>query len=237
MFSLFVRTASTIALLTWVAHASALELWDGEFELGFVKTTGNTSTSSLNANINLSSDQDNWEYRTSLESLTSSSNSVSSAETYAAKGNISHHYSTENFSFINADYENNRFSGLKYRSSLSIGYGWRLFSNEAMIVDWETGPGYRLSEEADGTDRNEAIIRLAGKLEWKLSDHANFSQQLSSEIGEIEAVSRISSALTATVNSHLAVRLSYDLDHFSNIPDDKSHHFDAKSSVTLVYGF
>ena len=237
MFSLFIRTASTITLLAWAAHCPALELWDGEFELGFVKTTGNTSTSSLNASINLSSNQDRWEYRTSLESLTSSSNSIASAETYAATGNISHHYSTDNFSFINADYENNRFSGLKYLTSLSIGYGWRLFSNDAMLVDWETGPGYRLSEQDDGINKNEAIIRLAGKLEWQLSDHANFDQQLSSEIGQLETVSRLSSSLTATINSHLAVRLSYDLNHFSDIPDDKSHHFDAKSSVTLVYGF
>ena len=83
---------------------------------------------------------------------------------------------------------------------------------------------------------NEAIMRGATGLNWKVSDSAVFTQDLSTEGGKNGWATESITALQHAINSHLASKISLKVDHNSKvIAPVKST--DIETAITLVVSF
>lgn len=210
--------------------------WRAEIGIGYVKTTGNTDTESLKGDIKAVKEHDKWRHNIKIEGLNTSDSGVTTAERYFVSGKSDYRFSKFNYWYVTAAYDDDHFSGYDYRLSESIGYGRRLLERASLTIDTEIGPGARQSKTDAGEHEDEFLLRLAGNLLWKVSEHSDFSEDLSSEIGEDNTISKSVTALSANINSNLAMKLSYMIKHTSTVPPgiDKT---DTETVVTIVYKY
>jgi len=217
-----------------------------EGELGFISTTGNTETTSISAGITAHQELEKWSNDYALEGLYKKEtvdNSDGTEEEYTSAqkffGSAQGNYKLENpnnrlFGF--ASYEEDRLSNFEYQATLAAGWNQKVLQNKRHTLEYSIGPGYSFAETQDGEEQNSAIVRASGAYTWKVSDTAKFTQTVSTEVGSDNTKSRAESALTATISGNLSMKVSFKLDHNSNVSDD-IEKLDTETAVTLVYNF
>ena len=158
---MFVALTST----TIVAETNSEHAWQGDIELGYVKTSGNTDTETLHTRAKAKTDREHWRHNLKLEALKSSDQETTTAEKYFVSGQSDYKLKGEkNFVFAFVSYEDDRFSGYKYQMTEVVGYGRRILDDDNMTLDIEIGPGARQSkEEITGDTENEALVRGAAR--------------------------------------------------------------------------
>ena len=210
--------------------------WITELGLGYVKTTGNTQTASIKATAKTVNERQRWRHSASLEALNAAENDKTTAERYLLTGKTDYKYSKFNYWYLTISYENDRFSGYDRRTSESAGYGRRLIEQSNLTLDAEIGPGARQTKYDKGEQTREAIGRIAGTLKWKISNNSDFGEEITSEFGDKTTVTKSVSSLKASINSQLAMKLSYTMKYTSDVPIG-TKKTDTESVVTLVYNF
>ena len=221
-----------------------------EGELGFISTTGNTETTSISAGIQAHQELEKWSNDYVLKGLykqetVQQENDAGEQEdiefTSAQKffGSAQGNYKLENpdnrlFGF--ASYEDDRFSNFNYQSTIAAGWNQKVLENKRHTLEYSIGPGYSFIETQDGEDLDSVIVRASSAYSWKISDTAKFTQTVSTEVGSDNTKSRAESALTATISGNLSMRLSFKLDHNTNVDDDVEK-LDTETAVSLVYNF
>ncbi len=210
--------------------------WSGEAEAGIVATSGNTETQTINVKANIVNERDKWRHTGALEAFNNSDDIRTTAERYFLAAKSDYKIDQRAYLFGTVSYEDDRFAGFDYRATGALGYGRRVIERPTLTLDLEAGPGGRKTKFRDGESDSEFIVRLAGDLAWKLSDNANFTQSLISEIGEDVTITRSVSALTAQVVGSLAMRLSLTVRHTSEVPAD-TEKTDTETAFTLVYAY
>ena len=210
--------------------------WKGEGEFGYVATSGNTETSSLKARLGLVHERERWRHGAKLEALNTSDSDVTTGERYAAIWQSDYKFNEFDYAFGRLHYETDKFSGYDYRVSETVGYGRRVLRRDDMTLDLEAGPGARQSKLETGGRENEMILRLAGKYAWKITAHSSFTQDLSFDIGEDNAVSESVTAVQAMIVGDLSVKLSYTVKNTSDVPAGVKNT-DTETGATLVYSF
>lgn len=219
-----------------VKSKGKLNSWQGGIELGFVNTTGNTKTESINAKAKAQFEQVSWRHTVTYESLTSSDQGSTTAERYVLNGQSDYKFGKHTYFFMMLNYEDDRFSGYDFRVSEALGYGRRFIDEASLTLDLEMGPGARQSRLDDGSNEDEVTLRGAAKLAWKLSDTSSLTEDLSTEVGEDTTITKSVTALTAQVNSRLATKITYTIKNTSEVPVGV-HKTDTETAVTLVYSF
>jgi len=238
--SLIALTASMPLLAEEAAQEEATKekttehTWEATAELGFVKTSGNSETETLNAKFDTSTSYSNWKHSLHLETLNSTSNDVSSAEKYLAEGQSDYAISDRTYALGVVTWEKDRFSGFDYQASVALGLGYKIIQEADMELDFELAPGYRVSEFEAGYNEEDTILRAAENFSWKLSETSTLDQMLSSEIGDSNTVTRFGISLTSQVAGALSMKVGYNIKHNSDVAAgaDKT---DRETSVTLVY--
>ena len=230
---------SVTALPMSVAAEEAKSVWTGGAELGFVLTSGNTETQTVNGKVDLTKDLETWRNNAKLEALNTSEDESTSAEKYIAAWKSDYKFDNANFLFISAQYDDDRFSGFDYQASTAVGYGRRILDNETHLLDLEAGPGFRrskISEVAEGQDdvEDEGILKLAGKYRYNFSKTAEFSEDLTVDIGEESTISKSVTAVKAQIVGKLAMKISYTVKHTSEVPAE-TKSTDRETALTLVY--
>ncbi len=213
--------------------------WKGSVELGVLLTGGNTENRSINAKAGVGREDAKWRNSVQITVLNTSDESSTTAEKYGLTGKADYKISPRSYLFAVLTYEDDRFSGYEYQATESIGYGYRVVDNGAVILDFEAGPGARQSKETGGKSENGAILRLGGRLLWKISDKASFTQSLVSDVGEDLTVTKSISALQAQIVGNLAMKTSLTLNNNSKVPltNPVTKKTNSELAVTLVYGF
>ena len=80
------------------------------------------------------------------------------------------------------------------------------------------------------------IVRASTAYTWLISDTSKFTQTLSTEVGSENTKSRAESALTAVITGNLSMRLSFKMDHNSDVAANRDN-LDTETAVSLVYNF
>lgn len=235
------RTALLTALLLPAALVQAEEgpqdPWKGTAELGSIRTTGNTDTSSLNAKFGMMHKGENWDSELKLDALTSEEDDVTSKEKYAGALQFNRNFAENHYLALLGEYEDDRFSGYEYQTMVSAGYGYRAVNVKEMHLDFEAGPGYRYDRlnDEDKTE-DEAILRLAAKYFWEIQHGVEFVQNVSMDHGADNTIWKSETSLKSQINGSLATKLTYKIKHAEEVPED-SKSTDTEFGVTLVYSF
>lgn len=222
--------------------------WKGNVELGYVKTSGNTDDETAKAAFEVKFREGHWRNVARGDYLNAETDGDATARRYFINNRTGYTFTERDYIWLSLSHEDDDFNGFKYTSSFAIGYGRVLLETDTM--DWliEAGPGYRFSkteatrdeltgvviEEAE--EQDEAILRFYSEYQWRLSETSSFDQILSSEVGNDNTISRSMSSLTLRVIGALNVKLSYEINHNKEAPDDKDNT-DTITSVTFLYAF
>lgn len=248
MFSLKAEESNVEETKSEVSEPEVLESkWVSNVELGYVATSGNTDTTSINSGINITYEEDEWRHSLDIKSIFGSAENdttsevETNAEYYFVQGKTDLKYSESSYAFLLANYEDDRFSENDYQMSSSFGRGFSLAPSEESKIDFEIGIGYRqtlkkatllLEEE----NIKETIFRLALHYVLEISKNSKFEQKLSTDIGDNNTVTKSYSGLSANVAEDLALKLSITATHQSDVRAE-TEALDTITAFTLVYNF
>lgn len=216
--------------------AAAKQGWQGSLSFGYVATTGNTNTRSLNAQALAAYRSGPWADVLSFQALQASNNGVTTAESYDLNGQSDYSFTDKDYVFGMVDYLRNTFTGYQRRTSEIVGYGRNLVSTPTQTLDVEFGVGARQTRYTTNTSQSEFVQRLAGSYLWKFTDKSNFSESLSVEHGPDNTFTQSVTALTTNLAGNLALSVSYTVNHNSTVlPTFKNT--DTITSISLVNTF
>lgn len=227
-----------------LAQAETDDNWKGEAELGVLITSGNTDETIINGRLGLAHEVERWRSKGELSSKYSETEDETTAEEYRASAETNYKFDERQYWFLRGAYEDDRFSGYDFESSVTTGYGNRVWQvGERSFLDLSAGAGYRYNKldtvnaEGDDTEK-EAIARLAGQFDYALSDSSLFRQKLSSEIGldDNNTITESETSLQANVVGNLSMKAAYRIKHVSD-PPAGSESTDKEFSLSLLYGF
>ncbi|WP_455220175.1 DUF481 domain-containing protein, partial [Kaarinaea lacus] len=121
---------STLTLLVSASHAAEEEkkptTWRADIGLGYVRTTGNTDTQTIKGKVDAVKEVEKWRHTLLAEGLNNSDHGVATAERYFLSGKSDYKFRKFDYVYVTATYDNDRFSGFQYRTTVSAGYGRRI---------------------------------------------------------------------------------------------------------------
>jgi len=107
---------------------------------------------------------------------------------------------------------------------------------DTLLWKTELGGGMRQTLFTDISKKNEAVMRSATAITWKISDSATFTQELSTEGGKNGWASESESALQHALNSHLSSKISFKVKHNTKVPTGIKKT-DLATAINLVVNF
>lgn len=246
-----------LLMLSSVSSAAEEEKspWKSSAELGYVNLSGNTNTETVKAVFDVSYEVEKWAHKVHADALSSKSEttdttvvpSVTKDERVAAKwllsGQSDYKFTDFDYFYALLSYEDDRFSGFQYQAKFSIGYGRRVIHTDNHELKLEVGPGYRTYKldqpappaPAEGR-RDETQLRANAGYVWKVSETSKFTEDLTYELGEDQDEWKSVTALTANINSTLAMKISHTVKNIDKAPVG-SENYDRETAVTLVFNF
>lgn len=210
-------------------------VFSGDAELGFTHLSGNTNSQTLIGKTRLTWLTGKFTYSLRGEVRTVSKDDETSAEQYLIAGRERYELEGPHYLFGFARWEKDRFAGYDQQLSAIGGYGRQFLENETHTLSLEAGPGYRHDRLRDYDDERLMVTYTALDYRWGFSDYADIEQEMSLEYTSQNITSRSLTALTARLNSKLSLRLSHEIKHNSQPPDDTSERTDSTTSASLLY--
>lgn len=215
-----------------------VKFWTGSGELGYVQTTGNTETASLNLALNFVYEKDRWRHRLGATALGSEEDSVVDNERYTFNGQSDFKLSDRSYLFGAFRYAADKFESYDPTYTLTTGYGYSMIDNGVHNLLGEIGAGYRFQEERlTGIEHDEAIIRGRLDYSWAITDGTRFGNKFLVEHGDDNTYLQNDTSLSVAINSKFAVKATYQIRHNSELPIGDNENTDTQFTTNLVYNF
>ncbi|HEY1075979.1 MAG TPA: DUF481 domain-containing protein [Fontimonas sp.] len=227
----------SLLLLACLAAAPAQAQWANEVSLGYLASSGNTETETLNGKLGLVYKTAQWTNTFVGLAAYSTEQEETTAERYAASDKFDWNLSEVDYLFAAVDWEKDLFGGIRERTTETVGYGRHVLTGPVHLLDLEVGAGARQSELNDTRENEDDVIgRLLGKYQWTISETSQFAQAVKVESGEFNTYIESVSELKLAIVGDLFAALSYTVKHNSEVPDtaDKT---DTYTAVSLAYTF
>ncbi|MDE2235509.1 MAG: DUF481 domain-containing protein [Gammaproteobacteria bacterium] len=215
---------------------AAKEGWQGSVSLGYLATTGNTNTRSLNSQALAGYKSGPWQDVLAFQAIQASQNGVTSAENYDFNGQSDYNLSDKDYVYGTVDYLRDTFSGYQRRTSEILGYGRRLYSSASQQLDLEFGAGARQTYNIDDTHSDDFVQRLAFNYLWQFAEKSNLSENLSVINGTDNTFTQSVSALTTNLAGSFALSVSYTVKHNTSVRPGLKNT-DSTTAISLVYTF
>jgi len=224
--------------------------WKATAELGFISTTGNTETTSVQAKMDATHELQRWrnQYKFSgllkedeVQLADGSTSSERTAERYSVSIKSAYKLEDEYSNlFVFGSHTDDQFGAFETYTSLALGYGARLLHTKTMDLDVEVGPGYfwadRQLDEGGTMSEEGAIFRGALEYNWAITRNADFQQTLSVESGADNTRTISDTSLSTRINGSLQMKVGFNVSADSDVAQDKEKT-DTTTYINLVYKF
>ena len=221
---------------TAAAAAESEEGWSGKAALGYLATSGNTQSTSLNSAFGLAYSIGRWIHGIELTAINASEDEETTAEAYTVSWKTELNLTDRDFLFGRVNWRKDRFSGYEQQLSESVGYGRRLIDTGVHFLNVEIGAGARQADLTDDTSESDLIFRGGLSYRWQLTETAAFTQNISTETGEENTYLESVTALKAQLIGNLALVASYTIKNNSKVPVD-TENTDRFTALALEYMF
>lgn len=242
-FRMEFRSVLLVGLLVFAAPLFAQEEevgeespWSGNVKLGYLATSGNTESESMNSSFEVNYVPGDWEHQLAGAAIYSTESSVTTAEAYDAGWKSARNFGEANFIFGRLDWRKDRFGSITEQFSQTIGYGRRLVDREKHQLNGELGAGARQSDLADGTDESDTIYTGRLTYTWTLSETASFGQSVLVESGSGNTFTESVTDLRARLVGGLALVASYTVRQNSDVLPG-TEKTDTRTAISLEYAF
>jgi putative salt-induced outer membrane protein len=224
------------APVTLVAQEPPKSPWSGKATLGYLATSGNTETSTLNSGFEVGYTVGKWAHLFTAAAVNASEDKVTTAEAYDAGWKSERNITDHDFLFGRLSWRKDRFGAFDTQFSQTVGYGRRLIDADKHKLNAEIGAGLRQSKDQLGVEEDETIFRGGLYYKWLLSETAEFRQDLTTEGGEKNTYVESVTALSAKVLGNLALVASYTIKHNTDVPP-LTEKTDTYTALSLEYAF
>lgn len=248
---LAVACAATLCAQTHAEEAAENgNAWTGEMALSYLITRGNSESDTLQGKVSAERDGVRWRHTAKAEGSNTQAEDAAGIKTRTGERYFVSYKldrklgdNAANYLFNIVAYDKDLFSGYHYQASYALGIGRRWIDNGIHTFDTEVGPGFRsvcLEPETSYSDcddtEDSAIARVAAKYNWKISDSAQFREDVSSEISDEITTVRAETSLTTQINGSLSARIAHLLKYTSEV-QAPARKTDNELTVSLVYSF
>jgi putative salt-induced outer membrane protein len=236
------RTTLAVAVLVAPALGVAQEPeppaspWAGKATLGYLATSGNTENSTLNTAVEVGYTAGKWQHIANAFAIYASENEETTTEAYELGWKSERNLSDHDFLFGRVQWRKDRFGGYDTQLSESVGYGRRLLKTDKHLLNVEVGVGARQSKLQNGLEEDETIFRGGAYYTWKVSETAEFRQNLTTEAGSENTYLESVSALSAKVWGDIALVASFTVKHNTEVPP-LTEETDTYTALSLEYTF
>lgn len=210
--------------------------WSGKAALGFLATSGNTESSSLNSAFTIAYTTGRWAHSLEASAINASEDDETTAEAYQLGWKTEFNMTERDFLFGRVNWRKDRFSGYEQQLSQSAGYGRRLIDTGVHFLNVELGVGARQADLTDGTSEEDFIWRGGINYQWKFSEFAQFTQDFTAESGAENTYSESVSAVKTRLVGALALVASYTVRNNSVVPAG-TENTDTFAALSLEYAF
>jgi len=225
-------------LVAFAAPALADEKpWSGAGKVGFVSTGGNTDTETLNVGLDVNRKSERWWHSILFAAIRASDSGITTAERYELNGKSRYRIDEKAYWFGSLRYQDDRFSGFEYQSSLAGGYGRVFIDSEIAYLSAEAGGGYRRSKPVDLIETSDdAIFQGSIKYERQIGATSKFVNNFVMEAGEDNTYLQNVAEVNVKINQRLSLSVGYELRHNTEVAPELENT-DTLTTVNLVFGF
>lgn len=221
-----------------LAALGYFEGWNGEGALGGSISTGNTDELGLSASLELGREGIEWDHELQLAADFRETNDIRTRERFFAQYIGRYDLSRDlYFAFGALSFERDRFSGISWRFTESLGVGYRIARSDTLRWLVEGGPALRQTKFTNGERENQLELLGRTDIEWKIAETVMLSEEAGFLVGGGGNNSFFSkSAATAQLIGDLSARLSFDILHETSPPAGREET-DTITRASLVYDF
>jgi len=227
------------------------EGWTGQGEAGFISSSGNTDSDSLNLGLKFAKEGKVWNHEIALAAYQASTEGNDTAENFNAGYTLKRNLTERSNIFLTFGYLDDEFDGFTEQLSAAVGYGYKFADGPK--VKWEAGAGvgYRdtdelfvtrddetgeIISEVEGDDLSSATFVLRSDFEAQISETTKFVDNFKAEIGSDNTYVENDAAIFVAINSSFSLKAGY-LVRYNSDPAEGSDDTDTITSLSLVYGF
>ncbi len=212
--------------------------WNGTGEFGFVSTSGNSDTETLNLKLEIIKSSENWQFRFAGAALTSSNDGSKDAERYTAEFQADRKLDEKSYVLGVARWDADKFGAYDPQQTVTVGYGRQLIKTDRHELKAEIGLGYRDLEDANtGANSGEVIVRALVDGVWVITPSTQWNNRLLVESGADNTFTQFNTGLTVAMNSRFALKLGFEIRNNTDVPAGVSDKTDTTTTMNVVYNF
>ncbi len=151
---------------------------EGTAEFAFVGTTGNASTQTIGLNGELIVRPEQWVITNKASFIRNESESELTAQSFGYLFRAARTLSPRLSAFGEYAYFRDTFAGVAHRNSLVGGLSYKLVNAPRHLVFADAGLGYMNEQRLEGDDVSSATWSLGAGYKWKISDTAEFTEDV-----------------------------------------------------------
>lgn len=216
-------------------------------EAGIVASRGNSDNESANVKFETAREWIRWKLGFGAAAVYAADDTGATGQRWNARTQADYRFHRQGFSFAGARYEEDRFGGFEYQSSLSTGLGWRFFDDPVTRLSAQLGVGYgrvrtrdSLAEDAVTPipgELNEKIVEQASvEFERMLTPNTQLADKLLIESGADNTFVQNDISVQVKIMAELALAVGYSV-RYNTDPPAGFNTTDTLSTLNFSYEF
>jgi putative salt-induced outer membrane protein len=212
---------------------------EGTAEFAFVGTTGNASTQTIGLNGELIVRPEQWVITNKASFIRNESESELTAQSFGYLFRAARTLSPRLSAFGEYAYFRDTFAGVAHRNSLVGGLSYKVVDLPKHVFFTDAGLGYLNEQRLEGDDVSSATWSLGAGYKWKISDTAEFTEDVRMTGIFADATDwRVlqMAAVTARLTTLFSLKVSNTI-RYAHAPVPGFKSTDTNTSVALVAKF
>jgi putative salt-induced outer membrane protein YdiY len=212
---------------------------EGTAEFAFVGTTGNASTQTIGLNGEFIVRPEQWVVTNKASFIRNESESELTAQSFGYLFRAARTFSPRLSGFGEYAYFRDEFAGVAHRNSLVGGISYKLVDLPKHVFFTDAGLGYMNEQRLAGDDVSSATWSLGAGYRWKISETAEFTEDLRmtglfADADDWRVLQM--AAITARLTQLFSLKVSNTV-RYSHAPVPGFKNTDTNTSVALVAKF
>ena len=210
--------------------------WDGDVELNFLRSSGNTNQQSLGLGGKLKRGSDRFHHLMAAFFDLNKNSDIKDKQKWGLSYKLDYDFSEKLYVTGFLGYENDQFGAFRERIATSVGIGYPVITSESYSWKVEAGPSILFTRDLPGEGYGTSINASANSLfDWTINDHSNFTNNIVLYFGSRNVIES-KTALKMKINGALSSKFSYDILYDRDAPLGRKRT-DTVARAGLLYDF
>lgn len=228
-----------IAMLSLASMAFAQDDdlgFSGKGQFGYVKTSGNSDTESINLGLDFTYTQPVWTHTFGVKYLSAEDSGQQSADRWQVAAKSQRAFGGNKYVYGGMRYEEDEFSSYESQLSATVGVGIDLSVEDNYDLKLEAGLGARRFELVGGAEETDAIARFFADYANPITETTTIENTFLAEAGEENTYLENILGVKVSMTDALALKVAYEVRHNTDVlpGTDKT---DSVVGINLVYDF